>query len=176
MVESQGQEVDEATMLRAFEFAHAIVREFIKAQKDFIALYHAAHPIKEQKLYVKSHNDELKNKIDTLITDERITELYRLGKSDFHTALVVLEDEIKASLGYTEDTEELTGQAIEEAVYKVLKKHMRKNVLSSGLRLDGRKADEVRPIRGTFGLLPRTHGSALFQRGITQALTITTLG
>lgn len=176
MVESQGQEVDEATMLRAFEFAHAIVREFIKAQKDFITLYHTAHPILKQKLYVKSHNDELKDQIDALITDKRITELYHLGKSDFHTALTVLEDEIKASLGYTEDTAELTGQAIEEAVYKVLKKHMRKNVLSSGLRLDGRKADEVRPIRGTFGILPRTHGSALFQRGITQALTITTLG
>ena len=53
---------------------------------------------------------------------------------------------------------------------------MRKNVLEKELRLDGRKLDEVRQVTGEVGLLPRTHGSALFRRGMTQALSITTLG
>ncbi|HBA45201.1 TPA: hypothetical protein DEG21_03135 [Patescibacteria group bacterium] len=53
---------------------------------------------------------------------------------------------------------------MEESVYKAIKKHMRKNVLEKKLRLDGRKLNEVRPVFGEFGVLPRTHGSALFQR------------
>lgn len=176
MVESQGQEVEEATMLRAFEFAHSLVCDIVKAQTDFIAFYKTTHPIAEQKLFVKAADTALKDHIDALINEERITKLYHLGKSDFHHALAILEEDMKVALGYTEDTEKLTAKAIEEAVYSIVKKHMRKNILESGLRLDGRRAEEVRPVRGTFGVLPRTHGSALFQRGITQALTITTLG
>ena len=53
---------------------------------------------------------------------------------------------------------------------------MRKTVLKTGSRLDGRRADEVRPVRSTAPILPRTHGSALFERGVTQVLSITTLG
>ncbi|MDR0772326.1 MAG: hypothetical protein LBF15_04810 [Candidatus Peribacteria bacterium] len=60
-------------------------------------------------------------------------------------------------------------------VYKRVKEVMRKNVLENDKRLDGRKLDEVREVVGETGLLPRTHGSALFQRGMTQALSITTL-
>jgi len=83
---------------------------------------------------------------------------------------------MKVSLVPTDESEAFEAKDIEEAVYAIVKKHMRKNILEKGLRLDGRKATEVRPIRGTFGILPRVHGSALFQRGITQALTIATLG
>jgi len=53
---------------------------------------------------------------------------------------------------------------------------MRKNLLEKSMRLDGRATDEVREVTGEVGLLPRPHGSALFQRGITQALSIATLG
>lgn len=176
MVESQGKEVDESVMIRAFEFAHALVRDLIKAQNDFIALYHSVHPIAEKKLFAVADKTELKDKIDALITDERITKLYHLGKTDFHHALVALEDEMKLALAPADESEAFADRDIEEAVYAIVKKHMRKNILEKGLRLDGRKATEVRPIRGTFGVLPRVHGSALFQRGITQALTIATLG
>ena len=61
-------------------------------------------------------------------------------------------------------------------VYKRVKEVMRKNILASGRRLDGRKPNDVRAIRSETGLLPRTHGSALFQRGVTQVLNICTLG
>lgn len=176
MVESQGKEVDESVMIRAFEFAHALVRDIVSAQRDFVAYYSKTYPITEQKLTVGEDNKELKDKIDALITDERITKLYHLGKTDFHHALVTLEEEMKLALAPMDESEPYSDNDIEEAVYSVMKKHMRKNILATGLRLDGRKADEVRPIRGTFGILPRVHGSALFQRGITQALTIATLG
>lgn len=61
-------------------------------------------------------------------------------------------------------------------VYKRVKEVMRKNVLENKKRLDGRKLDEVRHVSSETGLLPRTHGSGLFQRGITQVLSIATLG
>jgi polyribonucleotide nucleotidyltransferase len=176
MVESQGKEVDESVMIRAFEFAHSLVRDLIRAQSDFVALYNSTHPITEKKLFAVADKTELKDKVDALITDERITKLYHLGKTDFHHALVALEDEMKLALAPADETEGFADKDVEEAVYAIVKKHMRKNILERGLRLDGRKSTEVRPIRGTFGVLPRVHGSALFQRGITQALTIATLG
>ena len=61
-------------------------------------------------------------------------------------------------------------------MYKRVKEVMRLNVLKNGRRLDGRATNEVREVIGETGLLPRTHGSALFQRGMTQALSIATLG
>ena len=176
MVESQGKEVDESTMIRAFEFAHALVRTMIQAQRDFVALYAQSYPLPKVVLSVQEISASLSARINEYITDEKIANLYHLGKTEFHDRLVLLENEVKLSLGYTGDSEAMNAREIEDIVYSVVKKHMRKNILEKGLRLDGRKATEVRPIRGTFGVLPRVHGSALFQRGITQALTIATLG
>lgn len=65
---------------------------------------------------------------------------------------------------------------IADSVKKVISEHMRKTVIETHTRLDGRKCDEVRPVRATAPILPRTHGSALFERGVTQVLSVTTLG
>jgi len=177
MVESQGQEVDEATVLKAFDFAHAIVKEICNAELDFIANYSKVHPLPvKSKLIVKTLSKELFAKIETYVTEDKMTPLYRVSKTEFHEQLHSLSEEVKVWLWYTEDTEEMTVWAIEECVYKAIKKHMRKNVLANKSRLDGRKTTEVRPVRWEYGLLPRVHGSALFQRWITQALTIATLG
>jgi polyribonucleotide nucleotidyltransferase len=72
--------------------------------------------------------------------------------------------------------QEYTQKAIEEALDTLFKKKVREDVLHKGKRVDGRKLDEIRPISADVGLLPRTHGSAMFQRGQTQALTVATLG
>ncbi|EKD29623.1 MAG: hypothetical protein ACD_78C00334G0006 [uncultured bacterium (gcode 4)] len=176
MVEAQGQQVDEATMVRAFEFAHSIIRELVRAQSDFIATYKLVHTLPEVILSVKSIDESLFDRVDRYVTDEKIESLYHVGKTEFHDRLVILETEVKIALGYTGDSEAMNAAEIEDIVYSVVKKHMRKNILERGLRLDGRKADEVRPVRGHFGILPRVHGSALFQRGITQSLSIATLG
>lgn len=176
MVESQGQEVSEELMLSTFEYAHSLIKDICKAQLEFIAAYKSVHAVPTVTLTIKSIDQNLKDRIDAYITDEKIATLYHLGKSEFHDRLVMLETEVKLALGYTGDSEAMNAKEIEDIVYSVVKKHMRKNVLGKGLRLDGRKLDEVRAVRGSFGVLPRTHGSALFQRGITQALTITTLG
>ena len=65
---------------------------------------------------------------------------------------------------------------IADSVKEIVKTHMRKTVLETKTRLDGRKTNEVRPVRANTAILPRTHGSALFERGVTQVLSVTTLG
>lgn len=176
MVESQGQEVDDKTVLKAFEFAHGIIKELCKAQLDFVANYSLVHPLPKSKIIIKTLSETLYKKIEWYITEDKMTPLYYVSKMDFHEEMHNLSTDVKNWLGYTEDTEDMTIWAIEESVYKAIKKHMRKNVLEKKLRLDGRKLNEVRPVFGEFGVLPRTHGSALFQRWVTQVLTITTLG
>ena len=75
-----------------------------------------------------------------------MTPLYYVSKMDFHSEMHSLSEDVKNWLGYTEDTQDMTISEIEESVYKVIKKHMRKNVLEKKLRLDGRKLNEVRPV------------------------------
>lgn len=178
MVESQASEADQATMLKAFEFAHGLIKELCAAQKDFIAEYKKSHELPVIELTIKEDNEELKEKVLSLVTTDRIIKLFNTGKQEFHLQLHALEEVVLADLGYDPENEEndVDPAAVADAVYSAVKKHMREKVLSEKIRLDGRKLDEVRPIRSQVGLLPRTHGSVLFERGITQALSITTLG
>ena len=178
MVESQAKEIDEATMVKAFEFAHGLVRELCQAQMDYMSTYQAIHAVPDTVLTCKTDNLELQSQIDAIITKERIAPLFNTGKSEFHDALHALEEGVLADLGHTDEApvEGLDISAVRECVYYSVKGHMRSTVLRDKIRLDGRKLDEVRPISVGVGVLPRTHGSALFERGITQVLSVTTLG
>ncbi len=71
---------------------------------------------------------------------------------------------------------EAKGEEINQIVEEIIKNKVRKEILEKGIRFDGRKVDEIRPLTIKVGVLPRTHGSAIFKRGMTQSLTITTLG
>lgn len=175
MVESQWQEIGEDVILKAFEYAHNIIKDFCNMQLDFVSEYSKVHPLPESKIVAKTLNEELHEKIKWYITPEMMTPLYYKWKLDFHDEMHKLEDQVKEWLGYSEDTEDMTSWEIGEAVYSAIKKYMRKKVLQDKVRLDWRKISEVRPVFGEFGVLPRVHGSALFQRWVTQALTITTL-
>jgi polyribonucleotide nucleotidyltransferase len=176
MVESQAQQVDDETMLKAFEYAHSIIKDLCNAQLDFVAVYSAKYPLPASKIIMKEAHPDLYTKIKEVLTADKMQSLYGVSKLEFHDALHHLEDEVKAALGYTEDTEELKAVEIEEYVYKAVRETMRSGILGSEKRLDGRQLTQVRPIKVEAGLLPRVHGSALFQRGITQALSIATLG
>lgn len=176
MVESQAQQVDDDTMLKAFEYAHSIIKDLCNAQLDFVAVYSAKYPLPASKIILKEAHPDLYTKIKEVLTADKMQSLYGVSKLEFHDALHHLEEEVKAALGYTEDTEELKAVEIEEYVYKAVRETMRSGILGSEKRLDGRQLTQVRPIKVEAGLLPRVHGSALFQRGITQALSIATLG
>lgn len=176
MVESQGYEVSNDLMVRAFEFAHGIIRELCHAQTDFLAEYTKHHALPETLLTVVDTDPEVIEKVKNIVTEDEIKSLYGLGKLEFHDAMHDLVESVAERLGYDEETNTPKMGDIADSVKKVVSTHMRKTVLETRTRLDGRRTDEVRPVRASAPILPRTHGSALFERGVTQVLSITTLG
>lgn len=178
MVESQANEVDESVMVQAFVYAHGLVRELCQAQREFLKAYQASHPIPEIIFDLKALDTELVSKVEACISEERICPLYRTGKTEFYDRLSELEELVLKDLGYDENAEENSVEKsdVVEAVYGVVRSHMRNSVLEKKERLDGRNPTEVRPLQSTVGILPRTHGSGLFERGVTQVLSVTTLG
>ena len=178
MVESQANEVDEATMVKAFTFAHTLVKELCQAELDFLAIYQKSHALPSLALTLKAHDDALVEKVEALVTKERIAPLFKTGKTEFYDRLGELEEIVLKDLGYDAEAEvnEIDKNGVIDAVYGAVKHHMRESVLEKRERLDGRAPTEVRPLRSSIGILPRTHGSGLFERGVTQVLSITTLG
>lgn len=146
------------------------------AQKDFLAEYTKVHALPTTELTVIDTDEEVIVKVKDLVTEEEIQALYNLGKLEFHDALHDLVESVALKLEYDKETNTPKMGDIADSVKKVISEHMRKTVIETHTRLDGRKCDEVRPVRATAPILPRTHGSALFERGVTQVLSITTLG
>lgn len=176
MVESQGSEVSNDLMVRAFEFAHSIIKDFCQAQVDFVAEYSKVHTLPTSEITIIDTDATILEKVHAMITEDEIQALYNLGKLEFHDAIHHLVDSVAERLGYDEETNTPKMGDIADSVKDVVKTHMRKTVLNTRSRLDGRAPDEVRPVRATAPILPRTHGSALFERGVTQVLSVTTLG
>lgn len=178
MVESQWNEVSEDQMMAWLEFAFNIIKEFSNAQLDFIAEYKEKFGIPEVKCFYNLPDESLFDKISEFLTEDKLEALYWLGKKDFHDVLIKLEEEVKEYLGVNDENADELGidlSSIAESVYKRVKKVMRKNVLENNKRLDLRELDEVRKIKCETWLLPRVHGSGLFQRWMTQILSVTTL-
>jgi polyribonucleotide nucleotidyltransferase len=172
MVEGEMKEVSEEEMLEALKIAHEAIKLQCKAQTEFAA--EVGSTVKRE--YCHETNDEdLRKKV----WDETYEKCYLAAKSstaDKHKRLDSFEAIIKEFLGqYTE--ENTVNESLAKKYYHdVLKEASRKLVLDDNIRLDGRKPDEIRPIECEIDPLPATHGSALFTRGETQALTTVTLG
>lgn len=187
MVESSWLEVSQDEMLDALVYAHSLIKDLCNAQIDFIDNYKKEFGIPEITCFYNEVDESLYDKVCEFLTEQKMEVLYWLWKKDFHKALINLEKETKEFLwikdnenflkesGNLEEVRELNESSIGKLVYKRVREIMRKNVLEKQKRLDLRKIDEVRPIKCETWLLPRVHGSWLFQRGITQVLTITTL-
>ena len=168
MVESEAKELTEDEMLGAVMFAHDESRKVINAIIDL-----AEQAAKEPWELNISDNSETKATIKKLVGND-IAAAYKLtSKSARSDALNAARDKVKAHFA------DADGQTLMTAI-KLTKKVeadiVRTAILKDGARIDGRKLDQVRPIEATVGFLPRTHGSALFTRGETQAICTTTLG
>jgi polyribonucleotide nucleotidyltransferase len=87
MVESQGSEVSNETMVKAFEFAHSLIKEFCHAQQDFLAEYKKVHVLPETELTVVDTDPEVIEKVKHIVTETEIKSLYNLGKLEFHDAI-----------------------------------------------------------------------------------------
>ena len=173
MVEAEGKEATNEQMLAALEYSHGLIKELCTAQNDFIALYEKQFGISKIEPTLNLPDMEKYTEVQAFLTLENLDCLYNKGKKEFQAELDKLDVQVAEFLLLWEDDDK---SFVGDMVYKRVKEVMRENILKSEKRLDWRAIDEVRNIKGETGLLPRTHGSALFQRGMTQALSIATLG
>ncbi len=172
MVEGGALEISEDDFIAALEVAHAGVRELVAMQKELI------EPLAKPKMEwtAPQLDDSLAMRVSDMVA-RRVDEALNLpNKEERNEALSALRQSIVEETG--SEFEEIDNY--EEQVHKVIDQleyeTLRKQILEKGERVDGRALDEVRPISCEVGLLPRTHGSALFTRGSTQALAVVTLG
>lgn len=182
MVEAAAKEASDKQMLDALAKSHEIIKKIIEAEKDYLALYKDKYWIPEPKVVYNLPNADIYSEIKEFLTEEKLEVLYDKGKKEFQKELDNLTDLTKEYLlwvwyNFEDENQEkyLDENSIWEFVYKRVKEVMRKNILQNERRLDWRKLDEVRTVSWEVSLLPRTHGSALFRRGLTQALSVTTL-
>ncbi|MEP5938353.1 MAG: polyribonucleotide nucleotidyltransferase [Erythrobacter sp.] len=169
MVESEAKELTEEEMLGAIMFAHDESRKVIGAIVD-LAEQAAKDP---WDVDLSDDTAAIKENLRGIVGDD-IAAAYKLtDKSERSDALNLAR--AKAKEAYA-DAEGQTQMTANKAVKKLEAEIVRGAILKDGQRIDGRKTDEVRPIEAMVGLLPRTHGSALFTRGETQAICTTTLG
>ncbi|NRB21020.1 MAG: polyribonucleotide nucleotidyltransferase [Rhodobacteraceae bacterium] len=167
MVESEAYELSEAEMLGAVNFAHQQIQPVL----DLIISL-AEETAKEPFDFAAPDYSELSAAVKTA-GDTAMRAAFAIGdKQERTSAVSAARDTIKAALS----EEQLDDANLGSALKKLEAGILRGDVVKTGIRLDGRKTDEIRPIASETGLLPRTHGSALFTRGETQGLVVTTLG
>ena len=178
MVESSAKQVSEEVMLDALMFGHEAIKELIKFQEDIIS------EIGEEKMKYETlvPEPELVERITALIKDKMDQALRIKGKLEKYAAIDAIKEEMN-ELFTSENEDKMKDDELKELLVKVQMvvsnieyELFRSIVVKEGLRADGRKMDEIRPLSTGIDLLPRTHGSALFTRGETQALSVTTLG
>ncbi len=172
MVEGEMDEISEEEMVDAIKFAHDAIKVQITAQTKLAEAFGK----KEVREYETADgNEDLEKKIHAMAYDKCYA-IAKQGtsKTERSNAFAEIKEEIKTS--FTEEELEEFGHLIGEYYRKAEKEAIRELTLSEGIRLDGRKTDEIRPIWSEVNYLPSTHGSSIFTRGETQALATVTLG
>ena len=174
MIEGEFKEISELEMVEAIKLAHAAIIEQCQFQLDLAAEIPSANP---KRVYShETHNEDVKAKVYELAM-EKCKDVARMGlanKAKRTELFEAIKSEVKAAFS-EEELAEVSG-FISTYFSEVKKKAVRWVMLHEGLRLDGRKFDEIRPIWAEVDYLPIVHGSAVFTRGETQSLTTLTLG
>jgi len=173
MVEGEMDEVSESVLLEAIKTAHEAIKVQCQAQ---IELMEELGTTKKDEYNHEEKDEELKEKIKKATYDK----IYQVAKSGTakHERSAAF-DQIKADFiaeNYNEEEDEIPTSLINKYYHDVEKDAVRNLILDEGMRLDGRKTDEIRPIWSEIDYLPAAHGSAIFTRGETQSLTTVTLG
>ena len=169
MVESEADQLTEKQMLDAVNFGHQKMQVIINAIDELVAEV----GINQQEAPIAEDNSELYNLIKSSYGDQ-ISSVYQItNKQERYEKLSILKDDV---ISKESNTEEDNADKISKVFDSLKKDIVRERILSGEKRIDGRDTMTVRPISVQTGVLPRTHGSALFTRGETQALVVTTLG
>tara|TARA_B100001057_G_scaffold498564_1_gene605989 strand:+ start:32365 stop:34494 length:2130 start_codon:yes stop_codon:yes gene_type:complete len=172
MVEGEMDEVSEIEMIDAIKFAHEAIKIQCKVQKE---LESETKSIDKREYSHEKHDNDLKNQVEEK-TYQKIYEVAKksLSKEERSSEFSRIKEEFKSDLdeSFVQENEEL----INQYYYLSEKKAVRNLLLDEGIRLDGRKSDEIRDIWCEVDYLKSPHGSAVFTRGETQSLTTVTLG
>ncbi|HEY0179941.1 MAG TPA: polyribonucleotide nucleotidyltransferase [Dokdonella sp.] len=172
MVESEAKLLGEDVMLGAVTFGHREMQKAITAINEFVAeagrkSFRWEAPARDEALFAS---------IEGVLGDRLVQAFAIRDKLERRDAIAALKADIRAGVAATAASHGWTDGQIDAAFADIEYRTLRDGVLKSKVRIDGRKLDDVRPITVRVGVLPRTHGSALFTRGETQALVTVTLG
>ena len=171
MVESQARELSEDRMLEAITFGHEQFSHVIHAVEDLVQ---SARTQPSWDHDEKTVDHDLMSRVESLSRDEIRSAYTETHKSDRKAKLAAIYQSVTTQLNQEggEDRSDLISNVIQQIESQVVRTH----ILETGKRIDGRSPQEIRSIDCEIGILPRSHGSALFTRGETQALVIATLG
>jgi len=169
MIEAGAQEIEEDKLLEGLSLAHETNQRIIKAQKDLFA----ALGIKKREFTAKAFDAAKLAEVERVHGPALLEAMQVRGKKANETAIKAVRE---AALALVPEDKPEDKLATKELFYKLEEKLFRELVIRKNLRTDGRGFDDIRPITSEVGLLTRTHGSALFTRGETQALATVTLG
>ncbi|OLD40170.1 MAG: polyribonucleotide nucleotidyltransferase [Candidatus Rokubacteria bacterium 13_1_40CM_2_68_8] len=169
MVESGANEIAEETMLEAIAFGHAECKKLVRVQRDLVQRAGKARWTFDASA---GRDVELAARVKSLAAPKLAAALAAHEKQSRAEAVNRVFDEVMQGLG----ADETKKPAVREAFEAVEKAEVRRLIVERGLRVDGRKVNEIRPISIDLAYLPRAHGSSVFTRGETQALVAVTLG
>ena len=169
MVEAGGHEIDEETMYNAIMFGFEECKNIVAFQEEVVAKFGKT---KDEPILYKA-DEEVEKEVKEFAFDMIKEAMYIMDKDERNAQLDKVKEKISEE--FSEKYEDKKAD-IAEVIYKAQKEIVRNMLLNENRRPDGRAFDEVRPISCEIGILPRTHGTGLFTRGLTQVMTVATLG
>lgn len=173
MVEAGANEVDEQVIVDGIAWAHEMIQPAIKLQKELEEK--VAPAVQEYELVLP--NEDVQTEVDAWVDGKfgsNIRKEYPERNNVVNELRWEFHEAMREKIGEDEYDKE-THDEYDEAFTSALHKDVRRGIVEESLRPDGRKLDEIRPLSSETGFLPRTHGSSLFTRGVTQAMNIVTL-
>ena len=171
MVEAGADEVPEETMLEAIMFGHEEIKKLIKFQQEIVE----AVGKENREIVLYELDQALVEEVKGMCLEEMNTAVQVQEKHAREDAITAVKEKVLAVFEEREADEDTVKQ-VKEILSKLVKDEVRRLITEEKVRPDGRNPEEIRPLSSEVGLLPRTHGSGLFTRGQTQALSIATLG
>ncbi len=170
MVEAGADEVPEEIMLEAIMFGHEEIKRLIAFQEEIVAA------VGKEKTEIELYeiDEELSEKVKSLAEPDLLSAIQVHEKHAREDAINEVKNAVVAK--FEEEHDEDTIKKVKQTLSKLVKNEVRRLITEEKVRPDGRGVDQIRPLSSEVGLLPRTHGSGLFTRGQTQALSVCTLG
>jgi len=168
-VEGMANKLPEREIIEAIEIAHNEIKKMVQLQEELVA--RCGKPKRE--FVIMEADEDLEKKLRDVATDGIVKSIGIVDKIERENYLKNLKTDIAAPF---EDDESVSEDVVDFVMTKIQREEMRRAILKESRRMDGRGLSDIRPITCEVGVLPHLHGSALFTRGRTQALCITTLG